>query len=58
MSENVNIIEKALMFAIIAHSAQVRKGKPEEPAIVHPIAVAEILRCYGADRNVIAVVLE
>ncbi|MCI8362686.1 MAG: bifunctional (p)ppGpp synthetase/guanosine-3',5'-bis(diphosphate) 3'-pyrophosphohydrolase [Clostridia bacterium] len=54
MSENVNIIEKALMFAIIAHSAQVRKGKPEEPAIVHPIAVAEILRCYGADRNVIA----
>ena len=52
MSEN--IIEKALMFAIIAHSAQVRKGKPEEPAIVHPIAVAEILRCYGADKNVIA----
>lgn len=54
MSENVNIIEKALMFAIIAHSGQVRKGNPEEPAIVHPIAVAEILRCYGADKNVIA----
>lgn len=54
MSENVNIIEKALMYAMIAHSSQVRKGKPEEPAIVHPIAVAEILRCYGADKNVIA----
>lgn len=54
MPENVNIIEKALMFAMIAHSRQVRKGKPEEPAIVHPIAVAEILRGYGADKNVIA----
>lgn len=54
MSENVNIMEKALMFAIIAHSSQVRKGNPEEPAIVHPIAVAEILRCYGADKNIIA----
>lgn len=54
MSENVNIIEKALMFAMLAHSSQVRKGNPEEPAIVHPIAVAEILRCYGADKNVIA----
>lgn len=54
MSENVNVIEKALMFAVIAHSGQIRKGKPEEPAIVHPIAVAEILRCYGADKNVIA----
>lgn len=54
MSENVNIIEKALMYAMIAHSSQVRKGKPEEPAIVHPIAVAEILRGYGADKNVIA----
>lgn len=49
-----NVIEKALMFAMIAHSGQVRKAKPEEPAIVHPIAVAEILRCYGADKNVIA----
>ncbi len=51
---NENVIEKALMFAMIAHSTQVRKAKPEEPAIVYPIAVAEILRCYGADKNVIA----
>jgi len=52
MSEN--IIEKALMYAVLAHSGQVRKGKPSEPAIVHPLAVAEILRQYGADDNVIA----
>ena len=49
-----NIIEKALMYAVLAHSGQVRKGKPSEPAIVHPLAVAEILRQYGADDNVIA----
>lgn len=49
-----NIIEKAIMYATIAHSGQVRKGKPSEPAIVHPLAVAEILRQYGADDSVIA----
>lgn len=49
-----NVMEKALMFAILAHSGQVRKGNTKEPAIVHPIAVAEILRQYGADSNVIA----
>lgn len=49
-----NVIEKALMFAVLAHSGQVRKGNLSEPAIVHPIAVAEILRQYGADNNVIA----
>lgn len=49
-----NVIEKALMYAVLAHSGQVRKGKPSEPAIVHPLAVAEILRQYGADDSVIA----
>lgn len=49
-----NIIEKALMFAVLAHGGQVRKANRSEPAIVHPIAVAEILRQYGADNNVIA----
>ena len=49
-----NVIEKALMFAMIAHSGQVRKAKPEEPAIVHPLAVVQILREYGADKNVTA----
>lgn len=49
-----NVIEKAIMFAMIAHSNQVRKAKPEEPAIVHPLAVVQILREYGADKNVTA----
>ena len=49
-----NIIEKALMFASLAHSGQTRKGEPDKPYIVHPIAVAQILMEYGADNNVIA----
>ena len=49
-----NILEKALMFAAIAHSGQTRKGEPDKPYIVHPIAVAQILMEYGADNNVIA----
>ena len=49
-----NIIERALMFAAIAHSGQTRKGEPDKPYIVHPIAVAQILMEYGADNNVIA----
>jgi (p)ppGpp synthase/HD superfamily hydrolase len=55
MSENV--IEKALMFATIAHSGQVRKGEPDKPQIMHPMAVAQILNEYGADNNVIAAAL-
>ena len=49
-----NLLEKALMFAAIAHSGQTRKGEPDKPYIVHPIAVAQILMEYGADNNVIA----
>lgn len=49
-----NVIEKALMFATLAHAGQVRKGEPNMPAIVHPIQVAQILIEYGADENVIA----
>ena len=49
-----NVIEKALMFATLAHSGQVRKGEPNIPAIVHPIQVAQILIEYGTDDNVIA----
>ena len=48
-----NVIEKALMFASLAHSGQTRKGEPDKPYIVHPIAVAQILMEYGADNNVI-----
>ena len=49
-----NVIEKALMYASLAHSGQTRKGEPDKPYIVHPIAVAQILMEYGADNNVIA----
>jgi len=49
-----NVIEKALMFATLAHAGQVRKGEPNMPAIVHPMQVAQILIEYGADENVIA----
>ena len=51
--ENQNVIENAIIFAVVAHSNQVRKGKKSEPAIVHPLAVGEILRSYGADEDVI-----
>lgn len=49
-----NVIEKALMFATLAHSGQVRKAEPNMPAIVHPMQVAQILIENGADENVIA----
>ena len=44
-----NIIEKALMFATLAHSGQVRKGEPSKPLIMHPMGVAVTLHQYGAD---------
>lgn len=46
--------EKALLFATLAHSGQVRKSEPDKPMIIHPIAVSQILIEYGADNNVIA----
>ena len=50
----MNISEKALQFAIKAHEGQTRRNEPDKPVIIHPIGVAEILREYGADDNVIA----
>lgn len=52
MSENV--IEKAIMFATLAHAGDIRKSEPDKPKIIHPLAVAQILIEYGADNNVIA----
>lgn len=49
-----NVIEKALMFATLAHSGQVRKSETDKPQIVHPMAVAQLLIEYGADNNLIA----
>jgi len=45
---------KAREFAIEAHKGQVRKSDPEKPMIVHPINVAQILKEYGFDENVIS----
>ena len=53
--QNVNnVIEKALLYATLAHSGQVRKSEPDKPMIIHPIAVSQILIEYDADNNVIA----
>ena len=52
--EDSNIIEKALLFATMAHLGQKRKNQPDEPVIVHPIGVARILIEKGADNNVVA----
>ena len=49
-----NIIEKAIMFATLAHEGDIRKSEPDKPKIIHPLAVAQILIEYGADNNVIA----
>ena len=49
-----NIIEKAIMFATLAHAGDIRKSEPDKPKIIHPLAVAQILIEYGADNNVIA----
>lgn len=49
-----NVIEKALLYATLAHAGQVRKNEPDKPRIVHPMGVATILKEYGADTNVIS----
>jgi len=50
----MNIVEKAKDFAIKAHKGQVRKSEIEKPMIIHPINVADILKEYGFDDNVIS----
>lgn len=50
----INIELKAREFAILAHKGQIRKSDPEKPMIIHPINVAQILKQYGFDENVIA----
>lgn len=46
--------DKARKFAIEAHKGQVRKSDPEKPMIIHPINVAQILKQYEFDENVVA----
>ena len=46
--------DKARKFAIEAHKGQVRKSDSEKPMIIHPINVAQILKQYEFDENVVA----
>ncbi len=50
----MNIVIKAKKFAIKAHHGQLRKSDPSKPMIIHPINVANILKKYKFDDNVIA----
>lgn len=50
----MNITEEAFKFAVLAHYGQIRKGDGETPFLLHPIAVGEILRDYGANNEEIA----
>ena len=50
----MNVVEKSLKFAVLAHKNQVRKAEIEKPYIVHPIDVANILKEYGCSDNIIA----
>ena len=43
----MTIEEKALKYAIKAHSGQVRKSEKDKPMILHPINVGRILKNYG-----------
>lgn len=47
-----DLVEKAIQFATWAHQGQVRKGN-QEPYIVHPLAVGEILSNITDDEEII-----
>lgn len=51
-----SLIDKAIMFATIAHSNQKRKGK-EIPYIMHPMEVATIASHIKYDENIICAAL-
>lgn len=50
----VNVEEKAMNFAIKAFDGKVRKAEPEKDSVLHSIDVANKLRKYGFDENVIS----
>ena len=50
----MDVKQKAKEFAIKAHNGQKRKSDKEKPMIIHPINVANILKQYNFDDNVIA----
>lgn len=50
----MELTEKAKYFAINAHKGQIRKSEPDKPMVMHPIGVANILKEYTYDDEVIA----
>lgn len=52
MTDNVRKIDEACLYAVKAHSGQLRKGK-DIPYIVHPLEVMTILYRMGADSNLL-----
>ena len=51
----MNLVEKAELFATVAHAAVGQKRKyTGEPYIVHPRAVVELLRLVTDDENILA----
>lgn len=50
----MNVVEKSLKFAVLAHKNQVRKAEKEKPYIIHPIDVSNILKEYGCNDNLIS----
>ena len=46
-------IQKAIKFANSVHKGQIRKGKPHEPYVLHPLSVGIILSRADAEENVV-----
>lgn len=53
---NVDIVHDAFAFAMIKHHGQMRKYT-DQPYIVHPIAVADIVRAVGGTKEMVAAAL-
>ncbi len=51
-----DIVSKAIMFAVVAHSGQIRKGS-KVPAIVHAMEAASIVSTLTEDMDVMAAAL-
>ena len=55
-NKELNLLEKATVFAMMKHEGQTRKGSLV-PYIVHPIEVASVVQTMTKDENVIAAAL-
>jgi (p)ppGpp synthase/HD superfamily hydrolase len=50
----IDLLDRAIVFALRAHDGQVRKTGREVPVVAHPFAVALILQGIGCDEAVVA----